>query len=297
MASRSRLASDVDTTSEESSSDNHELHELQEKLEQLQLDYDEKCNELVECQNDLKATKLEVEELKILLKSGTGRASLVPESMGTRSSDVCEDPEAEELRRMFLWLSEQVVLEEPIRYNAQCDLLVAGHRVQMREVVQWYLRDSDLRLTVPEKMATEISSLISATKLNPASMCGAQADAIIKDWELSTCPALSENAKAGTLLTNRANQSTCVIASFLIPSPVPPLPVQQLSGISLGDIVEVNFEGEWFRGVVRFLENDGTAQVQCDVDPPQVLTKTPISFLRHPPDQTAPQVRSSVTLS
>eukprot|EP00746_Dinoflagellata_sp_MGD_P002639 gnl/MRDRNA2_/MRDRNA2_105167_c0_seq1.p1 gnl/MRDRNA2_/MRDRNA2_105167_c0~~gnl/MRDRNA2_/MRDRNA2_105167_c0_seq1.p1 ORF type:complete len:343 (-),score=66.31 gnl/MRDRNA2_/MRDRNA2_105167_c0_seq1:572-1600(-) len=297
MASRSRITSNLTVTSEESTSDNQELHELQEKIEQLQLDYDEKCNELVECQNDLKATKMEVEELKILLKSQTGRASIVPEIMGTSKSGACDNPQAEELQRMFLWLSEQVVLEEPIRYNAQLDLLVAEQCVHMRDVVQWCLRDSDLRLTVPAEMAPEISNLIYDTKLKPSSLCGARGHAIMDNWRLSIYPAPSESTSAGTLLTNLVNQSTCLVANFPTPPPIPPLPVHQLSGFSLGDIVEVSFEGEWFRGVVKTLENDGTAQVHCDDDPPQVWTKTPMSFLRHPPDQTAPRVWSGETLS
>merc|ERR1739848_474613 len=109
----------------------------------------------------------------------------------------------------------------------------------MRDVVQWRLRDSDLRLTVSEEIALEINSLISDTQVNPASMCGAKAHAIIADWCLTVC-------EEGTLLTNHVNQCTCLVASFPTPSPASPLPVHHLSGFSLGDIVEVNFEGEWF---------------------------------------------------
>lgn len=275
------------------SSNLEEMEELQDKMEQLQLDYEEKCGELVERENDLKAAKMQIEELRILLKSGqTGdrRSSMVPDTMGAGGSQVVGNPQAEELRRMFLWLAEKVVLEEPIQYNANCDLVMGGHHVQMRNVVQWCIRDCDLRLTVAEEMAPEISNLLSATKQNPTIMCEAHANSIIDAWCLTTSPPLSETLSAMTLLTHRVNQICCSVANFPLPPAPPTQPLQECAGISVGDVVEVMFEGEWFKGTVKVIESDGVAQVHCDVDPPEVLTKTPLSFLRHPVNHGTPEV-------
>lgn len=257
-------------------------------MERLQLEYEEKCNELVESKNELKAAKMEIQELQILLKTqGDRRSSVIPDTMGTGASHAVGNPQAEELRRIFLWLSQQVVLENPIEYNANCDLVMAGQHVRMRHIVQWRLRDSDLRLTVPHELAPEISGLLAHVKMNPATMCEAMASAIIDAWFLSTSPAISETASAVTLLTHRLHQLSCVVANFPTPPAPPAQPMEQFADIAAGDIVEVNFEGEWFRGLVKLVENDGIAQVQCDADPPEVLTKTPLSFLRKVPCEPA----------
>jgi hypothetical protein len=328
MAGRSRLTSAMTSPREDSfvlnsammspredpSSDNEELQELQEKYDDLQLQYEEKCNELVECQQDLKATRMEVEELRILLKAKSGRTSSIPEVMGTGNAGSCENPQAEELRRLFVSLADQVVLEQPMHYNANCDLVMAGEFVRMREIVQWCFKDSDLKLTVPQEMAAEITSLVTETKNNPGSMCGAKAKAIIDCWTLTTSPALSETTSAVTLLTHRLTGSSCVVANFPTPPPEPlspvlamsmspalamapaPLPPQPMAlpplnpaiSISVGDVVEVDYEGEWLRGTIKYLDNDDLAHVQCDCDPPGVLTTTPLNFLRLPLNSSEP---------
>jgi hypothetical protein len=290
VAPRSRLNSDFSTFSN--------FEEIQEELDQLQLDYEEKSNELVECENDLKAAKMEIQELQILLKNQTGerRCSVVPATMGT-GSGVAGNPQAEELRRIFLWLADQIVLEEPIQFNPNCDLIMADQHVRLRNIVQWRFRSSDLRLSVPDELASEVSSLLSATKMNPNTVCDAKAKAIIDSWLLTTSEALSETTSAVTLLTHRASQVSCVVANFPLPPPPPPQPVEEYAGVRVGDIVEVSFEGDWFRGVVKLIENDGVASVQCDADPPEVLTKTPMSFLRrladHAASEPTPEVASN----
>jgi hypothetical protein len=280
MTSLSRTHSRSRLYTEESICSSHE--ELREQLEELQIDYEEKCNELVECENELKTARMELNELQILLKSQIGdrRSSVIPYTMEAGSFHEAGNPQAEELRRMFLWLAEQAILEEPIRFNANCDLIMAGQHVRIRNIVQWRLRTTDLRLSVPEEMAREVEGLLAATKMDPKTVCEAKAKAIIDSWLLTTSEAMSATTSAVTLLTHRVSQVSCVVANFPVP-PIPPVShMQEFAGFRLGDIVEVNFEGEWFRGVIRLIDGDGVASVQCDVDPPDVLTKTPMSFLR-----------------
>lgn len=46
-----------------------------------------------------------------------------------------------------------------------------------------------------------------------------------------------------------------------------------------GDRVEVEFEGEWFSGVLEWIEGD-LANVKCDVDDPGVITTAPLASVR-----------------
>jgi hypothetical protein len=69
-------------------------------------------------------------------------------------------------------------------------------------------------------------------------------------------------------------------------------------GVRVGDSVEVNFQGEWFKGTVKLIEDGGIAAVHCDVDPPDVMTKAPMNLLRRPLDSSAvPQPVSQATQS
>lgn len=272
--------------------------ELQEKFDCLQTDYEEKCNELVECENDLKAAKVEIQELQILLKSQTGeqRSSIVPDKIEAGNSGISgalanpgelrQNPQAEELRRMFFWLAQQVELEEVIQFDASGHHLTVGdHQVRMEHICQWRLKDSDLRLTVPHELACEISSLLGAAKTNPNILCEARAQAIMDSWVLSTNEPPAETCSAVTLLTHRQNnQINCIVANFPAPHPI-----LEFAGFRVGEIVEVNFEGEWFIGFIKVVKNDGEFSIQCDVDDEGVLTLTSVSFLRRPANLAAPE--------
>jgi hypothetical protein len=53
----------------------------------------------------------------------------------------------------------------------------------------------------------------------------------------------------------------------------------QLHPVSKGDNVEVQFEGEWFSGVLQGVEG-GFALVSCDVDDPDIITVAPLRKVR-----------------
>jgi hypothetical protein len=279
------MAPKSQTNSEECRASKYE--ELQKKFERLKLDYEEKCNEFVDCENDLKAARMEIQELQILAKSQKGeqRSSIAPDSIGAGHAGAVGNPQADELRRLFSWLAEQVELEDTIQFDASAhNLTVAGQQVHMGNIVQWCLRESDLRLTVPDELASEVSSLLAAAKMDRNILCDAKAKAILDSWLLTTNEPPSETTSAVTLLTHRQSQVNCIVANFPAPHPV-----QEFAGFRVGDIVDVKFEEEWFTGVVKILKNDGKVSVQCYVDPPNVLTTTSISFLRCPVDLVAQQ--------
>lgn len=76
-----------------------------------------------------------------------------------------------------------------------------------------------------------------------------------------------------------------------VKSMVPPAEMEQASaapGISTGDPVLVEFEGQWFSGVLTCVEG-ALAHVQCDADPPEVITVAPLCSVR----PAAPRRRGS----
>lgn len=52
--------------------------------------------------------------------------------------------------------------------------------------------------------------------------------------------------------------------------------------VCIGDRVEVEFEGEWFSGVLQAVDGD-LASVKCDVDEPAVITVAPLASVRPAP--------------
>eukprot|EP00930_Biecheleria_cincta_P023901 TRINITY_DN17186_c0_g1_i1.p1 TRINITY_DN17186_c0_g1~~TRINITY_DN17186_c0_g1_i1.p1 ORF type:complete len:377 (-),score=77.41 TRINITY_DN17186_c0_g1_i1:156-1229(-) len=54
--------------------------------------------------------------------------------------------------------------------------------------------------------------------------------------------------------------------------------------VSMGDKVEVEFEGQWFAGTLQSVEGH-LANVKCDVDPGDVITLAPLSSIRRQPPQ------------
>jgi hypothetical protein len=263
--------------------------ELQEKLEHLQFDHEDKCNELedkcndlVECQNDLKAARMRIQELELLLQSQMGeqRSSIVPDKIaaGNSGPGVASESQEDELRRMFSWLAEHVDLDETITFDAsEHALVVAGQPVEMGLICQWRLQDSDLRLTVPEQLASEVSNMLVAAKVDPTTLCDANASNILDSWLLSIHDPPSETTSAVTMLTHRESDVNCIVASFPVPHQV-----IEYGGYKVGEAVEVDFEGQWFSGFVKLIECHGEFFVQCDVDTPGVLTKCFSHALRRP---------------
>lgn len=262
--------------------------DLSTKLNDLRSKYDLKCAELAKRQADLQAAKIKSEELRQCLEAAeTKRTSLVPVDVraGLGAASMAET----ELQRILTWIAEHVVLKNPISFNACCMIVTGDQQIHLSNIVQWRLT-GELRLSVPEELAAEVSNFLSAAKTNSSIFSSAKAKTIVDSWQVTQC----EDVKSRmTLLTHQASQSSCIVANF----PVPPLPsperliASKLAfesrcsngplDVSIGDHVEVNFEGEWFAGTVCDIKG-GLTYVHCDIDPPDVLTTAPIHMLRRP---------------
>lgn len=250
--------------------------ELKAKLEDLRSSYEEKFAKLKKHEAELEAAKREASKLRHFLhESGCSNTSVVPSEM--RAGPGRSSNSETELQRVLKWLSEQVTLADPTVFNAATDIVVGDQLFQIRNVVQWRLVD-DLKLSVPEGLAPEISNLLSAIKMKGVAVALAKAKALLDSWTLQQ---MEDNTGVMTLLIHKESNSACIVADF----PDPPLPsarrhLQRWAGVSVGDHVEVNFHGQWFTGTVCFIQEDGIIDVHCDVDPPDVMTTTPIHMLR-----------------
>lgn len=63
------------------------------------------------------------------------------------------------------------------------------------------------------------------------------------------------------------------------PLPTSPTSLPVATDVSAGDQVEVEYDGEWFSGVLQLVEGE-VAHVQCDVDPPHLVTLAPLRNVR-----------------
>jgi hypothetical protein len=270
-----------------------EYDEKCNELAELQLEYDETCNELADCKSDLKTARLEIQEMQIVLesmskvKTGERRPSIVPQQFGTggwQGTDAPRKDEREELRRLFVWLATNVDMHEPVRFGVTSENLPFwGSDVKEGDIVQWRIAGSDLRLSVPDQLASEVSNLLFATKMNPDRMSEATVKHIMDSWQFSTAEVPTEKTSRMTLLQHRMSQVTCIVATF----PRPPTD-QEIEGFKIGDFVEVRFDGVWFSGVLKRIDQNGEAWVQCNSDTLGELTSSSITTLRRPGDTFEP---------
>lgn len=249
---------------------NSQYMELKTKVEDLRLRCEQKSAKLLERQVELDAAKNEAAELRCFLQgSGARNTSVVPSEIRAGPGRV-SNPETE-LQRVIMWLAEHAILEEPVAFNAACDIIVGDEHIQMREIIQWRLTD-DLRLSVPIELASEISNLLSVVKGNTSATVSAKAMAIADSWTLTQ---VEDGTSIMTLLMHKESKKACTVADFPVPPPPSPGHLQRWAGVSVGDHVEVNFQGQWFTGTVCCIKDGGLTYVHCDVDPPDVLTTAP----------------------
>jgi hypothetical protein len=260
--------------------------ELKAKEQELQSKYARKCVELAERQAELRATQVEVQELRKRL-NGTEikNTSLVPAQV--RAGPGMAGSAVTDLQRILVWIAERIVIEDSVSFDACCAIILGDQRIHLQSIVQWRL-DDDLRLSVPEEIASEVRDFFIAAKADSSLFSSAKAKIIVDSWQMTQC----EDAKTRlTLLTHKESESNCIVADF--PVPPPPSPKKAIASkmtlrssntplaVKVGDHVEVNFDGQWYAGVVCRI--DGTdSYVHCDVDPPEVITKSPVHMLRRP---------------
>eukprot|EP00419_Tripos_fusus_P027201 CAMPEP_0172720468 /NCGR_PEP_ID=MMETSP1074-20121228/76973_1 /TAXON_ID=2916 /ORGANISM="Ceratium fusus, Strain PA161109" /LENGTH=332 /DNA_ID=CAMNT_0013545991 /DNA_START=117 /DNA_END=1119 /DNA_ORIENTATION=+ len=79
---------------------------------------------------------------------------------------------------------------------------------------------------------------------------------------------LASSGPVGTSMTNDNDGASVV-------------PAMDRPHVSTGDRVEVEYEGQWFSGVIQWVDGD-IANVKCDVDSPGVITVAPLTSVAEP---------------
>lgn len=248
-------------------------------VEDLRLDLDEKANDVAELKQALRAVKLEGQQLRLRLEAVQQENQRVQLPSGP---SVGERQRAAELQNLLTWVARHVDLgEEPWQFHANAAVQVGQQRtVQLGFVAQWPLRGLPLRLSVPQSCMTEVRALLCRGVDSEA------AARLSASWDF--CPSNFTRSPGAApepvvVLPHRSSMEGILIAAW-------PLPPAAASAAALGSIseacpqvgerVEVEWEGQWLPGHFICVDSDGFANVQCDVDAPDVYTQAPLHCLR-----------------
>jgi hypothetical protein len=243
-------------------------------------------------------------------------SSLVPAHMQA-GKDHSDDKQLE-LRHLLQWLAKNVDLSQHVVFDCGGKGLmqVGSKNVNMHRMVAWQLPCSqDLKLSVPIELQAEVVPLLAESQSRghfPESLVQHFADG----WELvnaevASAPGIAEPAM---FLVCCATSQAIVCARWPLLDFNGPArvynrrlfnPDQHFCGLAAnpdlidvadntsrssyqwatGDRVEVEWEGEWFTGVLQWVHGD-VANVKCDVDEPGVTTDAAIRNVRPARDST-----------
>lgn len=264
-----------------------EEEDLELLLEELQLDYDEKCDEVSDLQRELRATNIEVQQLQARLKAAMG-AGASPNSAVSLPSATCQqETRVSELNTLLLWLANHVDLTRTETFDVGFKFSVGGRAVTLQRISQWPLSVNDLRLSVPDARQREMQVLLAAVRsagvVPPSALARFATNWELVRGEIGVFIETSEVHPA-LLLKHRDGQQSMLVACW---------PTQEKlrtfydehgpdpeGVLRIGDRVEAEYEGRWYPGYVHFVDMYGKAGIQCDEDPKGVFTITPFCCVR-----------------
>eukprot|EP00930_Biecheleria_cincta_P063618 TRINITY_DN4915_c0_g1_i2.p1 TRINITY_DN4915_c0_g1~~TRINITY_DN4915_c0_g1_i2.p1 ORF type:complete len:371 (-),score=67.25 TRINITY_DN4915_c0_g1_i2:51-1163(-) len=272
--------------------------DLASDYEDVLLDYDEACDEVVELQAELRAEKIEVQKLQVRLKaaySGSAQSasstSRSPPSLPAVGF-VVEEQKAAELRRLFLWLAEHADLESSHELDVGFEVPIGGRTVHLQRVVQWRLPGApggQLLVTAPIAHKEPLGHLLATTRARGE----VSADAILHflaGWDLiagELTTAAHVRPEPSVLLSERTSTQGILVASWPTREALQVFHTICPHAPRLGERVQVNYEGTWYTGQLQAVDGNGLASVRCDADEPGVLTVTPLSHVRRLGSQEA----------
>jgi len=256
--------------------------EIMAQISDLQLDYDEVGDEVVELRAELRAERIQVQQLLIRLKA-TESFSHGPSSLPLGHVH----RGAEELQRLFLWLAEHADLGSPAVLDVGFEVPIAGRMVHFGRVVQWALPSAPggkLLLTAPMAHKEPLGNLLVSTRRTGM----VDPDAVLHflhGWDLiagALMTAAHAHPESSVLITQRSSRDGILIASWPTPGALRASLAHHGNTVPvrLGERVEVHYEGSWYAGILHSVDANGLASVCCDVDSPEVLTIAPLSSVR-----------------
>lgn len=231
--------------------------------------------------------------------------ALVPSAMQAGKS--IADTHHLELRQLMQWLAVTIDLSQQVMFDCGAGkelMQVGGKSVNMQRMVAWQLNPSDgLKLSVPVGLQAEVATLLAEAQARGGfseSTFQSFADA----WEMVSAEVASALGvvEPAIFLVCRETSEAIVCARWPMVDFAGPArvcvnafdPAKHFLGLSVspssdearpcatwstGDRVEVQWEGEWFAGVLQEVHGD-VATVKCDVDEPGVTTDASFTFVR-----------------
>lgn len=259
----------------------------------LQLDYEEACNEVVELQAELRAATIEARQLQMNLQAATRQrgaqtASGGPAALPAAGAAVAEEQRTQELRGFLAWLAEHADLEHQDVLDVGFAVPIGGRTVQLLRVVQWGLASAPggrLRISAPVEHQANLNRVLSEAR------AGAKADAqalrdFVAAWDLipgELNVAAEGETEPSVLLAHRCSTQGILVATWPSKESLEAFHALRAAGGEaprVGDRVEVDFQGKWYSGTLHSVDATGKASVKCDVDAPGVFTVTPLCCLR-----------------
>jgi len=251
-----------------------------EEFVELQEDYEDRCNDVVDLQHRLRAAQLEMEQLRIRLRANCGRQKIAPPPALLPGAAVSDSQQrACDISSCLRWIAEHADLSRVEVLDVGLDVLVSGHSANLKRVVQWPLTTPDgreLRVSVPVEQEKEMRAILEDARVL-GHLDAATAHLLAATWEvvpgeLATCHPTS--VEPAVLLANQDGEGI-LVATWPTAAALDSFRAAHSSvgGSPLvGERVEVDYEGQWYSGILHSVDSTGRAGVVCDVDAPGILT-------------------------
>lgn len=253
--------------------------------DEMQEEIDEKCNELVELQNDFRATQLEAQQLRMRLK---GVLPLAGSIIVLPGSDVTEEERrAVEMESFFEWLAASLDISDSEEIEVGLQVPMQGRQILLGKVRQWHSSVGSLRLSVPTEFSEEVLSVFKLAAGGETE--GSLGRHLANSWELlPTVIVVAGQQEPAVLLLRRGEKRGAEKGMLVASWPTREHVESEIAAadmdtneLSIGMRVEVEFEGQWYCGIVHAVDVDaGRASIICDVDAPGVVTRAPVASLR-----------------
>lgn len=257
--------------------------------DEMQEELDEKRNEVVELQNDLRASQLEAQQLRMCLKGALPSASSI---IALPGSDVTEEQRrGVEMQSFFEWLAVCMDISHSEELEVGLQVPMQGRQILLGKMRQWHSSLGRLRLSVPTEFSEEVLSVFKLAQAHGGHIEGSVGRHLADSWELlPTIIVVAGQPEPAVLLVCRGQkhgaEKSMLVGSWPtrehVESEIERAAADTDSNeLSIGMRVEVEFEGQWYCGILHAVDVvAGRASVICDVDAPGVVTRAPITSLR-----------------
>lgn len=190
-------------------------HDAVAEYEALKVKYEEKCQQEADLLAQLRAARLDVQQLGIKSEAAGVSRSLVPDNLrvGGRGSDL----RCFELQSLLRWVSDHVDIAKHSILDVGYEVSIAGRQVSLRRTVQWRLNlPEDLKLSVPVELYAEVVEVLQASRARGAAS-EACARRLAESWEIVVAeivPAGAARAEPAVFLVHVKKPQAMLVATW-----------------------------------------------------------------------------------